>query len=209
MKKYNYFYLVIVIVLCAGVIIFKEYPNNTYFTMDYEMYADCRSNLLKDDQFHSGLYIFPQDICPDTEDINFMYVCEKQKWKNNYEIILRVKYTEDEYKKEVKRLSGLNCEIMGSDGITTNKIMYTEDAYDYPAYVAIQGCDESYEYALTIDEEKEIVYVFFKGFEFFSLPSQYIPQKYKNGDYVIDNSWDNFNMYYFTEKNGDHTYYKD
>ena len=201
--------VVCIVVMCIGIMLLGDRKSDTTYTMDYDLFEEYKTILLADDELQSGLYVFPEKLQMDSEDTNVMYVCQEQTYENSYEILLKVQYSDSKYQEEIKRLSEVQCEVKTTDGSKINKIKYTEDDFQYPAYVAIQGCNQSYEYALLDEERKEIVYVFCKSLDYFNIPTQYVPKEYTEADNTMTNSWENYNIYFASEKNGDYSYYRD
>ncbi len=73
------------------------------------------------------------------------------------------------------------------------------ERFEYPAYVAMYNWSSSYEYAIVMDESKEIVYVFVQGirkskikFDSIFLPEDYMEDITYRGD-----SYENFSIYSF------------
>ena len=56
---------------------------------------------------------------------------------------MNVKYNEDDYKREVERLSNVKCIVKN----TEMGVIRDTKSYSLPAYVAIDGFDYVYEYA--------------------------------------------------------------
>ena len=79
-------------------------------------------------------------------------------------ILLESKFSEENFNKEVERLSKLNIVVKSSCYKNAeeynNYIKYDELSYSYPAYIAIDGFGHTYEYALINEEEFEITYVY-------------------------------------------------
>ena len=70
-------------------------------------------------------------------------------------IVLKAKYNAEDYNAEVERLSGIDF-----DGEKVfYDIKYDDTTYNYPAYVASDGFDFVYEYALMDEEDSTIIYV--------------------------------------------------
>lgn len=92
-----------------------------------------------------------------------------------------------------------------------NTINYTEKLFDYPAYITIYNTNMSFEYALTDDENRCIIYIFLKLYEGAKfLPEEYLPLEFQGKSMMnYDTSWQNQNIYYSTDTNGDHVYYLD
>ena len=214
-KKKNWIMVLLIclfvfLLLFAGWLLIKDKEQSNYFTTDYLTYGDWGGHIEGEaDSLRGGLFVFPEMISNEAIDINYLYVCENQKWQNEYFILLKVKYTEADYRTEVERLSSVKCTIAVQDEEITNKVLYTEEKFSYPSYAAILGCDQSFEYALLDEDNMTIVYVYLQGFSHFMLPREYRPLEYQKDTYEMKNGWENLNIYYTTDKNGDHPYYRD
>ncbi len=84
-------------------------------------------------------------------------------------IYMECDYSEQEFEKEIARLKSVTATL---DGVT-NSIIYNEDYFEYPAYISMFNWSSCYEYALILEEEKKIVYVFVQG------DGQIPPSKYR------------------------------
>lgn len=73
--------------------------------------------------------------------------------------ILIANYDEDTFNEEIERLSSTEVEIEFNDESVVNKVMYDTESYYYPAYVASDGYDSVYEYALIDELGNRIAYV--------------------------------------------------
>lgn len=106
----------------------------------------------------SGFMIFP-----DSTDamISANYICKLKTGLMDTDgyIILEARYCDDVFDKEVKRLSEITCDLTYNGLTVTNKIMYNEEIYHYPAYITSDGYDYVYEYALIDKANLSIVYV--------------------------------------------------
>ncbi len=105
-------------------------------------------------------------------------------------LILEATYEHEDYLAEVDRLSNIECTIefdpyngqRGDPATVTNHIKYDETMYKYPAYIASDGFDEVYEYALIDEDNDRIIYVIL------SYPESLNLSKYK--DYIKPNTKD-------------------
>ncbi len=74
-------------------------------------------------------------------------------------VILKVEYNDADFENEVERLSNITCRICFQDQEFISNVMYDEEMYNYPAYIANDGFDDAYEYALIDANDNEIIYV--------------------------------------------------
>lgn len=103
--------------------------------------------------------------------------------------ILKAKYAAEDFDREIERLSQIKCEIRYNGDSVINKIRYDENTYNYPAYIASDGFDYVYEYALIDKENHTIIYVLL------SYPKYVKLKKYK--DYLRKDA----NEYHLNNKN--------
>ena len=79
-------------------------------------------------------------------------------------MLLTSKYSEENFKREMERLSNLKMVIKSTcyDNTSeyTNNVKYDDLSYSYPAYVTIDGFGNTYEYALINEKDLEIIYVY-------------------------------------------------
>ena len=146
---------------------------------------------------NSGLFLFPDD----TDDIIEGEYESKLKTgildTDGY-LLLKAKYSEEDYKKEEERLSGITCSITYKDMSVTNSVKYDTEMYNYPAYIAVDGYDHVYEYALMDSENSTIIYVLI-SYPRYAHMSKYNEYKKKDSsDYNLDNGkvLENFTIYY-------------
>lgn len=101
----------------------------------------------------SGLFLFPDEV----NGIDASYSSNLAYGLLDIDgyIILSVFYTDEQYAAELDRLSSVSCTINGY----TESVMYDEDSYEYPVYIACDGFDYVYEYALLDSESLNITYV--------------------------------------------------
>lgn len=101
----------------------------------------------------SKLKIFPTDI-DNNEVVCFEANQQSYKWVGcGIEILLEVKYSKNEYKEEISRLSNI---------ADKQKIIYDKEHFSSPSYVAMLGWNYSNEYATVNEGEKTITYVYFQ-----------------------------------------------
>ena len=102
----------------------------------------------------SGLSIFPDDTA-NMIDPTFVSSLKTGFFDTDGYIILQGKYSEEDYKAEVERLASIECTVAD----ITVGVQYDEDSYAWPAYVATDGFDYQYEYALADEENCQITYI--------------------------------------------------
>jgi len=118
---------------------------------------------------YSNLEIFPKEELNQDSIAKYSYFCMDSFMDPTCKIYMECDYTDQEFEKEITRLKNITATL---DGVT-NSIIYNEDYFDYPAYISMFNWSSCYEYALILEEEKKIVYVFVQG------GSQIPPSKYR------------------------------
>ncbi len=106
----------------------------------------------------TGMFVFPEKDFKPTE-AEFASSLKTGLFDTDGYIILRAKYTEEDYWKEVERLSAIECTICFKEEAVTQQIRYDEESYALPAYVTVDGFDDIYEYALMDEKDCTITYV--------------------------------------------------
>ena len=111
---------------------------------------------------NSGLYIFPdRKIVKDGE---FSSSMKTNLFDTDGYIILKAKYSDKLYEDEINRLKDIELSVTLKCGPNspsyTNKVMYDDTSYNYPAYITIDNCFDTYEYALLNEKDKEIYYIY-------------------------------------------------
>ncbi len=181
---------VIRILLVAGVIVFavQEGRKESCTTSDVSEYG-----VFEKFDGYSRLDIFPEQIDAGMEAKEYYYCYADTFLDPTAQIYLECSYTQDSYQRELARLQGIREEHKGK----VQTIVYDEEGFSYPAYVAIDAWNHCYEYALLLGEER-IAYVFlqFIGEEEIVFPVEYLPRNYEQKD-------EGRSIYVFLEENGD------
>lgn len=110
----------------------------------------------------SGLFLFPDD--PGRAlDVTYVSSLKTGLLDTDGSIFLVATYTEDDYNREKERLSQVKCTVyetaFDDSDYHVEEVRYDTDSYNYPAYVASDGFDSIYEYALLDEEKSRIIYV--------------------------------------------------
>lgn len=106
----------------------------------------------------TGMFVFPEKDFKTTE-AEFASSLKTGLFDTDGYIILRAKYSEEDYWKEVERLSVIECTISFKGESVTQQVKYDEESYALPAYVTVDGFDDIYEYALMDEKDCTITYV--------------------------------------------------
>ncbi len=195
--------------LCAGIISCRSAA--TYQTTDINEYLDIDGHIENEGMdIRSGLFIFPESI-ENPENAQYRYVCQEGLTDNSYMIYLKETYSDSAYQAEKERLANIRCVVEMPNNAVENTVEYTEKLFNYPAYITIYNTNMSFEYALADDENKCIIYIYLKLYEGAELlPEEYLPLEFQGESMMnYDTGWQNQNIYYATEMNGDHVYYLD
>lgn len=110
----------------------------------------------------TGLFIFPNDG-QNAVSVEYESSLKSGMFDTDGYIFLSATYEDDEFKKEVERLSEISCTVFESKHEDSDyhigNIIYDTESYKFPAYVASDGYSSVYEYALIDNENKRIIYV--------------------------------------------------
>ncbi len=161
-------------------------------------YESTLKELKENSDAHSLLYIFPDSVNKDNV-LEYKYAESDGLFDGSYLFYLVEKYNEENFNNEVERLNSIKVEFKEE----TKSILYTEEGFNYPAYVTIYDNNGTSEYALVNKEDSTIIYVFM---QLFNESDSNIDEKYFPVDYHVnkkDTKRDGYNMYYHFYKNGD------
>lgn len=107
----------------------------------------------------SSLFLFPDDISA-AESSSFEGKLHTGLFDTDGYIRLVCRYSPDEYLAEKERLGSTSCTLTYEGVASTKNVYLDESSYRLPAYVAVDGYDYSYEYALCDDDLCEITYLY-------------------------------------------------
>lgn len=106
----------------------------------------------------SELSLFPEEEkLEETAILEYVYECDKHSLFQECQIFLECQYKEDAYLTEKERLQ----QMVGHD--TGLGVIYTEKDFAYPAVYAMINTESCNEYALFLEEEHKIIYVYLQG----------------------------------------------
>ena len=106
----------------------------------------------------SNFFLFPDDL-EKAEDADFVYEYKTGLLDTDGWFFLTARYSDEAFEAEIERLSEVTCTIEAKDLNVTQEVMYDEDMYNYPAYIAIDGYCHNYEYALIDEADNRVIYV--------------------------------------------------
>lgn len=125
----------------------------------------------------TGFITFPEKISDNAINAEF-YFSYQNTWDDpTCEVFLKCIYEEEEYQAELQRLEN-TCKIYGAT--KRELIRGEEERFPYPAYIAINGNNYAYEYAL-LSGEREITYIytsFISEEDLKKIDARYLPTDY-------------------------------
>lgn len=176
-------------------------PKNIYGIKNYD-----KTYFLKEygGDLDSNLSIFP-DNKSILKNSDFSSSFQTNFFDSDGYIVLKAKYSKENYESEIERLKKLSATIYESCNDNTktysNYVKYDDKTYYYHAYITIDGFGHTYEYALVNKKDLEIVYVYL------SYPSKN-NSNYKDylkkdkSIYSVSDTLDMFSMYNHSFDNG-------
>ncbi len=187
-------------------------------TTDVEEYLQVIREIKGDEHdVHSGLFVFPRSA-DNISNIEHRFYHKTGLFDDTYLIYLEAHYIDEEaLRKEKERLAGISCTIKTLQGEVTNYVEYSEDDFEYPAYITIKNAGACYEYALIDEKNKRIIFVFAQISNGEGIvPKEYMPMGMQDEEgFRYDHSWPwvGKNIYYAPEEvEGEidaYTYYLD
>lgn len=152
----------------------------------------------------SALFLFPDDLQAMMET-TFVSNLRSGLFDTDGYLILKSKYSIDDYETEVARLAGTKCVVMG----TESAVRYDTESYALPAYVAVDGFDYVYEYALVDEKNCEITYVLLSYPEYDDLSEYKECLKLDISEYEIEDALNQFTIYARESEDGNYVEYLD
>lgn len=203
--------LCVILLLCSIFLTACE-TEKEYQTTNTDLYLQMEGHIANEGMdIRSGFFVFPDSI-NDMQNVKYQYYCKEGIAENSYMIYLNVKHSNQKsYEEEIERLTSITCSVKTSKNVVKNDIEYTEELFDYPAYVAVYNTNMSFEYALADMDNNTIIYVYMKlceGKDF--LPKEYLPKEFRESSMMeYDTTWKNQNIYYAPDGDGIYVYYLD
>ncbi len=106
---------------------------------------------------YTNLSIFPAEVPASATEVMYRYKYQSGYNRPMCQIYLECKLEQQEFQAEVERLSSLSYTTAAGQ---TNSVQYNTTDFSYPAYVTMLGYDFAYEYALVMEQDQTIVYIF-------------------------------------------------
>lgn len=150
---------------------------------------------------NGGLFVFPNDT-DDMIEPTFVSSLKTGLFDTDGYIILQARYDKEDYEAEIERLANIGCSLSFEAETVTHQIRYEEESYALPAYVAVDGFDDMYEYALVNEETCEITYVLLSYPEFVDLREYEEYLKLDASAYEIEDTLNQFSIYSVTFDGG-------
>ncbi|MBP5555118.1 MAG: helix-turn-helix domain-containing protein [Lachnospiraceae bacterium] len=144
----------------------------------------------------SHFFLFPDDL-DEAEDAEFWYEYKTGLLDTDGSFFLTAVYSDEEFVEEIERISEITCTVSDGEEDITQSVIYDEDMYNYPAYIAIDGYTHNYEYALIDDEDNRIIYVLlgYPDYEELSEYRDYLKSDPSEYDFENGTSLDRFCIY--------------
>ncbi len=186
-------YFVIKFLIAIGMVFFMEIsPFVKQSGIENYNKADIIENYGGD--INGELFVFPNDTDNMIEP-TFASSLKTGFFDTDGYIILHATYSKEDYEAEIERLSNIRCSVSFEDEMVTHQIRYDEESYALPAYVAVDGYDHMYEYALVNEDTYEITYVLLSYPEYVNLRGYKEYLKLDASAYKIEDSLDEFSIY--------------
>lgn len=163
---------------------------------DINQYETLLKQSINNSDFHSELYVFPNEI--NTENaIAFSYKTREDLFTGSYLLYLVMKYDQNQFNAELERLDAIKVDIEIPNNVFKTKNIIKD--VNTSQYVTI--CKDSrYEYVKYNSETLEIAYV---SNQLFAWKETGIKSEYLYKDIEIptelDDGGNSYNMYYYYE----------
>ena len=151
---------------------------------------------------NSKLLLFPESVNGAVE-ADYHQGLKEGIFDTDGYVFLEVKYSDEDYEAEKKRLSETSNEIEDFDRSTnrttskiTKKVKYDDELYNYPAIIASDGYSDAYEYALLDEKNDTIIYAALSYPEFYQMSKYKDYLKKNKSEYKINDTLERFTIYY-------------
>lgn len=181
-RKKNVIYLVFCIICLVSLALVLARAIFFHGETDVKKYGE-----FKNYKGYSKLAIFPENL-ERSENAEYYYLSRDTLFDPTCEIFLKCTYNEENFQNEVTRLSSIP------------QIKHEEEHFNYPAYVTMYNFSSTYEYALILEDSKEIIYINTQGIYPYRVLGLYFDKEYLPDDFMEDiaytgDSKDNFTIY--------------
>lgn len=169
MKHKKIFFIIIAIFLFLLIAGYK-------FMIGSITYREGKENAcnFKDFSGTGNIKIFPE-ISKDNDNVEIVkynYLSIDTFMDPTCKVYLECKYKNiSSFERECSRLEQIKVEMDEK----TNKIVYKEDVFSLPAYIAMYNYSSCFEYALVDEVNKTIIYIYMQGTDY-KIPKEYLPK---------------------------------
>lgn len=139
--------------------------------------SEYENTLTQYDNIHTAFIVFPEELPDSAKDTEFYFSYQDTLFDPTVEVFLQCTYDEEDYQAEILRLENTKKQY-GATVRTLKKDAV--ERFSYPVYIAMDGYDYTYEYAL-LTGENQITYVYTSFMDTGSLKkvdSKYLPSDY-------------------------------
>ena len=149
---------------------------------------------------HGDLQLFP-DSLESCDPVKFNVHLLTDLFDTDGHVILVCRYDEAQFRAEIERLSSAQSTLDYKGEVLTRKVIYDEEMYRLPAFIAIDGYDSEYEYALINESEREIVYVYL-SYPSVTEAAYHDYLKWDLTEYAKNDTLNSYSMYSFYFEDG-------
>ena len=158
--------IIFILILIFVVLPYKFFMGSTtirFMEKDYCNFEGFRG--------YSNLEIFPENPEEISDVSDYFYLSMDTFMDPTCKVFMECTFDNAEmFEQECTRLSQITVTLDDE----TNEITYNQELFNYPAYVAIYDWSSCYEYALILEEEQKIIYVFCQSTK---VDKEYMPIK--------------------------------
>ncbi len=154
-KKYAGTIIVIILVLLFIAFLYKLFIGSLTIRTNSADYCNFEGF-----PGYSNLEVFPSNPTEISEVADYYYFCMDTFMDPTCKVFMECSFDNvEQFQAECNRLSQISVD----NNTEKNEIQYSETLFKYPAYIAMYDWSSCYEYALILEEQKKIVYVFLQG----------------------------------------------
>lgn len=128
---------------------------------------------------YSPLIVFPSN---DVEALSqkYYYQIRDEIFAGTCQIYLENQYTQEQYALEIERLKNLKLSYLDQ----TNNIYLDQENYCDATYVAMANWTDRFEYAITLEEQNTIIYVYLQNMDEknIDIDPKYLPQYFHDNN---------------------------
>ena len=190
--------LLAVVIAAAGIVglsrLIKEISSPVYEAKDLQEFDRAAVLARFGGDLDSDLSVFPDPVPEGADVLEFEASFQSGLFDTDGIILLHCAYDEAQFQAEIARLSGLSKTIRSGEESYTNRILYEENTYKDPAFIANAGFGNTYEYALIREAAGEIIYLYLA----YPDPEKFAYPEYLMRDltaYEEENTYGAFSMY--------------